>query len=167
MPFTVEDGTNVAGANAYTTVVFVDEFQQDRGSSLWTASIGDRESAIVRACDFIDHQFDFRGERTNDNQSMEWPRRGVRDERDVLIDDDVIPVRLQEAVAVLAVPALTKTLNPDLEGGRVLKRSQSAGTLSLQTEFDGRVGDRPVWVEVKAILRLLTHSQHQFPPVRV
>lgn len=63
MTFTVEDGTGVSGANAYTTVAEYKNFHTERGTqSVLDADFTDPEiqQAIVRATDFIEQRWGLR-----------------------------------------------------------------------------------------------------------
>lgn len=117
MAFTVEDGTGVAGANAYVTVVVADTHHADRGNTSWAeAPSTDRQIAIVRATDYVDKRFGkkFRGFKQTKTQGLEWPRLSAFDNDDYLLNSptDGVPRQLQKAIAEYAFIALNITLLP-------------------------------------------------------
>lgn len=110
MAFTVEDGTIVAGANAYVTVAYADDYHTERGNSLWTGSDTVKQQAIVRATDYIDGRYSSRfiGYITDATQALCWPRTDAAS-----YDTDEIPEPLKRACAEYALRALSQSLAPD------------------------------------------------------
>lgn len=110
MPFTVEDGTGVAGANAYASVAFVDGFWADRGgNTAWDAADNDaKQVGIIRATDYAERRFGsvWRGRRAAAGQSLGWPRTGAKTNDGDVWDDDAMPYQLLNAIAVYAPLAL-------------------------------------------------------------
>lgn len=80
MAFTVEDGSVVAGANAYVTEAEGDDyFALHLYGSLWTAANSTKkQSAIVMATRMIDASFGYKGNQFTTTQSLKWPRYGVQ-----------------------------------------------------------------------------------------
>lgn len=110
MAFTPEDGSGVAGANAYIEVTYADDHHGDRGNTAWAAgAAGDKQSAIIRATDYVDKRFGrrFRGFRQSRTQGLEWPRLSAFDNDDFLWQE--IPDPLKKAVAEYALIALQLT----------------------------------------------------------
>ena len=68
----------VAGGNAYATLADADGWFAARGQAAWAAA-GEaaRSAALIRAADWLDGQFRFRGSRAEAGQSRAWPRTGV------------------------------------------------------------------------------------------
>ena len=65
MSLTVEDGTNVAGANSYTTRAEFTTFMADRGETVIAEADNDQKDfALIKATDYME-------------QVLSWPRRGV------------------------------------------------------------------------------------------
>jgi len=113
MAFTLEDGTGVANANAYIDETFADTFHGDRGNTTWTiANTADKQSAIIRATDYVDKRFGarFRGYKEHHDQGLEWPRISAFDNDDFLWDG--VPAPLEKAVAEYALIALQISLLP-------------------------------------------------------
>lgn len=110
MAFTAEDGTGLSNSNAYIDVAYADAYHADRGRSDWSgASTGDKQTAIVRATDYIDRRFGkmFRGTRQSKSQALEWPRLDALDNDEFLLNEvDEVPRQLQKACAEYALIAL-------------------------------------------------------------
>lgn len=105
-------------ANAYADLTFVDTHHADRGNTAWAQfPQADRESAIIRATDYIDKRFGkkFRGIRQAKDQALEWPRLDAFDDDGFLLSGvDEIPRNLMKAMAEYALRALAyMTLAPD------------------------------------------------------
>jgi len=116
--FIVEDGSGVAGSNAYDTVANIDTHHADRGTTDWTNfTTLEKQQAIIRASDYIDKRFGrrFVGVRATKGQGNEWPRLSAFDQDGFLLSDvDAIPRQLTKAVAEYAVrAAVCGILAPD------------------------------------------------------
>jgi hypothetical protein len=110
MAFTVEDGSGIAGANAYILVQFFRDHHIDRGNTAHADFIDSEvQSGIIRASDFVDKRFGrrFVGSRQTKSQGLEWPRLNAFDMDGFLLSDiDEVPRQLMKAVAEYALRAL-------------------------------------------------------------
>jgi len=118
MAFTVESGSGDAGSNAYVSVASVDTHHADRSNTAWTDfTTPEKESAIIRASDYIDKRFGrrFRGLRSRKEQGLEWPRMDAFDDDGFLLSGtDDIPRQVEKATAEYALrAAICGTLAPD------------------------------------------------------
>lgn len=88
MTITVEDGTIVAGANAYNSFAAVDTYHEDRLNAVWTAADDEtKEAAMLRATAGLESKyrgrwFGYKADHnaTNAPQFLAWPRRDDVDE---------------------------------------------------------------------------------------
>lgn len=116
--FLLEDGTGLAGANAYVDVAFCDDYHEGRGYTAWTqGTVTDlqKQAAIVRATDHMDRLWGrrYRGYKETDSQSLEWPRLDAYDDDDYGLDQ--LPPQLTAACAEYALRSLIVTvLAPDV-----------------------------------------------------
>lgn len=154
MPFTPEDGTGLADANAYIDIVFFDAYWGDRGVTVSAMSTEKKQSSIVRATDYIDKRFSlkFRGFRESKSQALEWPRLDAEDDSGYLLDD--IPKQLAQATCEYALrvfnlpggelapdPALgfntrdTTGVGSTESASNVQKIREKVGPLETETEF--------------------------------
>lgn len=135
MSFLVQnDAGTTAGATSYLEVAAFEAYHTDRGNSLGTATTPQKQAALIRATDYVDQRFRFRGRKLNgSSQTTEWPRYDAEDNDDR--DIYGIPKAIKDAVAEYALRALTAVLNPDPtrddSGRRLVSTSLSvAGAIS-------------------------------------
>ena len=165
MAFTVEDGTVVAGANAYIDVAFADDYFTDRGEADWTGQNTDKQQAIILATDYIETRWGpyFKGRIKDDTQELSFPREALYDREGRLLEG--IPEVLKKATAEYALRALSSALQPDPtidESGRQIKSvSEKVGPIEEETEYVGggaMVIKRP-YPKADQMLRGLIFSQ--------
>lgn len=138
MALTVQDDTGlVDGANGYVSVTEFRSYQDARARSY----LDDDDSiaaAIIRASDYVDQRFVYKGRRLNARlQAMEWPRMSCYDrDRNVV---EGVPQEVKDACCEYALRALLGDLNPDPTqddtGQRVLKTKQVIGPIDIETEY--------------------------------
>jgi hypothetical protein len=134
MAFVVEDGTVVADANSLCDVEFADEYFSDRAVVAWTGSDSIKESALIRATDYIETRFGlrFKGSIADEEQTLSWPR--------LYVDaDDIVPTAIKKATAEYALRALTAELAPDPDidssGRAIASKSEKVGPISETTTY--------------------------------
>ena len=100
----IEDGTAATqSANSYVTVENVDTFCENYGLASWASlSTTDKETSIFRGMAYVE-TFDFKGEKENYDNPLEWPRYGIYDENRIdpsldLLFYQEIPKGLKNAV---------------------------------------------------------------------
>ena len=65
-------------SQGYADLAAANSWFQLRGRDEWQlATDADRQAALVRAADWLDGQFRFRGAPRDESQSRSWPRRGI------------------------------------------------------------------------------------------
>lgn len=139
MAFVVEDGSGKEDANSYIAEAFADTYHTDRGNAAWgTAATPDKETALIRATDYIDKRFgiSFKGWRRAKQQALEWPRLDAYDKDGFAYDGiDIVPRALQRACAEYALRALVAApLAPDPAVTFATKdNSQSGGAVTSAT----------------------------------
>lgn len=131
MAFIVEDGTGKADANSYVSVGTADLYFTERGMTTWVGSVADKQSALVRATDYIDLRFGskFAGCKATAEQALCFPRKS-----------NVMPIALVKATAEYAMRALGgKALlaDPvtDETGNRVKSTSKKLGPMEKKIEY--------------------------------
>lgn len=128
MAFTVETGAGVSGANSYASVAYVDTYHSDRGVATWTGTTNEKQAAIIKATDYITQKYalSFIGYRVYLTESyLDFPRYELYNTlTNVSIDSNIIPECIKQAVAILALEALSSDLNPSLERGGAIKRTK-------------------------------------------
>lgn len=133
MAFVVEDGTGLATATSLLAVADADTYWADRANATWAAATtAAKQAALITASDYLRNQRRYRwlGVRKSYTQTMPWPRTGVVERDGLAVAATLVPWQVQQAVAALAVRALSEDLQADLvRGGHVT--SESVGPLSV------------------------------------
>lgn len=142
MAFIVEDGTGVAGANAYIPVAYADEYFADRGETTWTGSDTVKQQAIIKATDYIETRWgdSFKGqpEFLDPRQPLSFPRAGLYDRAGQPVEG--IPDNLKRATAEYALRALSAALMPDPTvnaTGVVTGTREKVGPIETETSYSG------------------------------
>lgn len=161
MAFLVQnDAGTVDGANAYVSASECRTYHLDRGTTI-SQSDPVLEQAIVKATDYMDHRFRFRGDKLRVEQRTAWPRT-------IPEDDDQhfrsgIPIEVKEACCEYTLIALTAELNPapsrDATGRPVQSKSEQVGPVAESTAFvGGAVFQLPKYPKADQKLRGLVES---------
>lgn len=98
-----DDGT-AAGANAYASVAEFKAYHTDRGNAYSAYSDPQISAAIIRATDFLDTRFSFRGVRLTTDQTTEWPRKAGSEMVLTWFDIDFLPPLVDAAFVALVGP---------------------------------------------------------------
>ncbi len=157
MAFVAEDGTGRADANAYCDVSFADAYHTDRGNAAWAGTTGTKQAALIRATDFIERNYRFRGfPLLPATQALQWPRVNVFT-RDMLklLPSDSVPDAVKKATAELALSALGLDLEPDAKGAQdqaIVSQIKKAGPLWDQREFVESNGEGPLFRKARGLL---------------
>lgn len=102
MPFSfvVEDGSGLANATSYVSVVEADDYYtiDPAASALWaTKTNTEKQYALAWATRYLDQKTTWKGNPVKPAQALRWPRTGVYDRDRRLIQDDEIPEQVKEA----------------------------------------------------------------------
>jgi hypothetical protein len=115
MAIVVEDGTGLSNAESYGSVADADTYHTARGNTVWTdATTPNKETALVRATDYIDRRFGdrFLGTRETSGQALAWPRVDAWDRDEFILSG--VPTKLKQALFEYALRALLiHELSPD------------------------------------------------------
>lgn len=113
MAFIIEDGTGVAGANAYLSATQMRAYFTDVGVT-FSQTDGQLEVAIVKSTRYVETRYQgrWKGQREfPDVQALSWPRL-YAPQVDVCAYYEGVPAPLRDAVAEYARQALTTELLP-------------------------------------------------------
>ena len=94
MALVVEDGTLVSGADSYVTLAEFKAWADKRGVTYGTDEVVTQQ--VYRAMDYIE-SLNFIGEKSDENQALQWPRDQVVIDG-YYIDSDEMPNELKVAV---------------------------------------------------------------------
>jgi hypothetical protein len=109
MAFVVEDGTGKTDATSYVTVAEFRSYWTDRGTT-FSQTDEQLQPWLIIATQYADANYNFSGERANNDQALEWPRSDAFDKNCTEIASDSIPVSLKYAVCELAKASNGKAL---------------------------------------------------------
>jgi hypothetical protein len=104
MPFIVETGVGIEGANSYCSVEFADGYNatQIDGQDWADVDLPDKQIRLMTASQVIDGNYDFFGRRLNRIQGLEFPRWGLRDRDGYMLPTAPLPRFIKCATAELA-----------------------------------------------------------------
>ena len=134
--FIVETGEGLINANAYITIAEADQIIENYGDSQDWSSAEDeeKENAIREASRYVDLRYKFQGFKSNWDQALEFPRIEVYDFGGIQQDYNVVPEKLKQACAYLALKVIEgNILLDDLDGGTdatIQSQSSSIGPIS-------------------------------------
>jgi len=117
MSVTFDSTSGATSANSYISVEDADNYFAKRmHTDNWdAASDVNKQKALMDATRRLD-RIEYTGEKTNNDQALEWPRTGAT-LRDEALDDDIIPTRILDATCELALAVLSSNINPGLPEG--------------------------------------------------
>jgi hypothetical protein len=125
-------------ANAYISVADCDAYHALRNRAAWTGTTAIKEAAIIAAADYLNFNYEWKGDQRYDYQPLRWPRSfGYVDVAYPLIGlEDIVPIEVVKANAELALLALAGDLYPATTGAAVQSETKSiAGALSKSTTY--------------------------------
>lgn len=143
MSLIVENGTGLANANGYISEADADAYHVDYGNpAAWSgATTAVKEDAIRLATQYLDAVYGRRwlGYRNLSTQALAWPRTNVTDYDGYVLSSSVLPIKLVQAAAVLALAKVNgDTLLPDVTDPSAIKSTKSkVGPLSSDKEYFG------------------------------
>ncbi len=162
--FVVEDGTGLSTANSYLSVEDAATYHATyTGSDDWTsATDAEQKLALIQATQYLDAKYHskWRGVRTNEDQALDWPRTEAEDDDGYDIDDESVPVPLEQACAELALRVvLGDDLLAALEDSRqIISESTTVGPISeSKTYADGAaISSKLKFPKVDLLIKKLT-----------
>lgn len=140
MAFVVEDGTGLEEATSLVDIEFADAYFELRGNTVWAAlSLEQKQAAAVLGTDYVNTQYNFRGQKLNPKQGTAFPRVNVFDPSGNPTEG--VPNCVKLVTCELALRASQGTLVPDPvfdESGRAIKSlHQALGPLKRTITFAG------------------------------
>jgi hypothetical protein len=162
MVFVVQDDDgDVANANSYGTVADFKAYHDDRGNSYGEFNTHDIQMALVRATDYLDTRFLFRGFRLlGGDQTTEFPRSYAYDNEGYLIEG--IPLALQRATFEYALRALTSGLpliaDPNTALTNVKRSRSKVDVIEEEFEYFSASGSVPPLPEYPAVDLMLLRA---------
>ena len=121
-------------ANSYCTLAEADQYQDDRPavSTTWAdASENNKIRALLWATQLMESLFDWNGYASTTTQALGWPRQGLLERIDVVLDSDTVPQEVKDAQSEYARQLLVtnRAQDNDLEAQSI--SSIKAGSVAL------------------------------------
>lgn len=144
-----EDGTGIANANSYATLAEAETYLEQTGrksTGAWnTAGTDAKSAALISGTDYMDqrNRKRYKGTRFSSAQRLEWPREGVSDELDLLLDATAIPEAIGLAAIEYAFEGVGSSLTPtpvyDDTGREIKSKFEKVDVLEERTVYqDGK-----------------------------
>lgn len=137
MPLTIEDGTNVAGANSYATLDQIREYNTLRGVALPASDDAVTALAIVGMDYLATFDNDLAGHKTYGIlQRLAWPRACVVVGASTVLPSNVVPFDIVDAQCYLA--GIAQSL--DLYGNQDTRAITKEVIGPIETDYSGTQG---------------------------
>ncbi|HSW46500.1 MAG TPA: DnaT-like ssDNA-binding protein [Phycisphaerae bacterium] len=158
----VEDGTGLATANSYASVVAADTYHTavTRSTDWSLAALSVKENALIVATQYLDIEYEgrWRGRKASSTQALSWPRVGGVDNDSYAIEWNAVPENLKRACAELALRVVLgdELLGVVAQPGDVASESKSLGPLSKSVTYvAGRPAGGKQYPKVESLLKPL------------
>jgi len=104
MALTIEDGSEVIGADSYQTAATLRTYFTNKGTTLNITTYTDPilEAGLREATKMLELRYTWLGTLTSTTQPLTWPRTSMTDHRHIAVAVDAIPSALIEAQAEIA-----------------------------------------------------------------
>ena len=122
MSLIVESGNGDSNSESYIDVAFADAYFLKRGITQW-ASLTNKESLIIRAMDYIENNYSYKGTKLVSTQALQFPR--------VIDGETVYPIALKNAVCELALKSNDEDLLADTDKTTIREKVGA-----LEIEYD-------------------------------
>lgn len=142
MALIVEDGSIVNGANAYITAQELNDYWQARNVVISNTQ-AEQDAAIIIATQYVDLNFDWRGDIISEDQPLDFPRSGVYDDENRSIDNKSIPQKLKYAVCEYAYRQLSADIQPDVYPdnlGTIKRKREKVDVVEQEIEYAENTG---------------------------
>lgn len=157
MALTVENGTGLAGADAYISLVEFKTFCSDRNYRWESFEDFQLEASIRLATSWIDTYSRYKGSRLASSQALEFPRTDLTDWSGYTVTG--VPKRVKDACAELAFKGLSEPLYQDLDRGGMIT-SESVGPISVSYSEGAPAGK--VWQFAVNLLKPYVRDPNNF-----
>lgn len=152
----VEDGTGLENANSYVSTNEADTYFSTRGVTSWgSLQTEKKEIALIKARDYLDVAYKWRGRKASAEQSCAFPRLNVTDDDGYKVEG--IPAKLKEAQmeCALIISSGTEVFEEQESNGAVTSEN-IGGKLSFTYDVSQKLKDKSVYDSMNLRLRGLT-----------
>jgi hypothetical protein len=139
----IEDGSCVSDANSYVSLEEANQYHQDRGREDWLAlSDNEKKICLIKATEYIDNLFNWKGRRKYEAQSTAFPRINPYSCDGILRDLDGfaikgVPLKIKKATCEAAYYAYKSVLEQTemfdtLTGNGNIKKERVEGAVEVE-----------------------------------
>lgn len=122
----VETGERLNNADSYVSIEYADTYFTARGFSSWFEKTDeDKEIELIKATEYVDASFDWRGRKATAEQALAFPRKGLIDNDGFTVDG--IPAKIMQTVCDAVM--FSATFSVAEENGAVT--SERVGSISV------------------------------------
>ncbi len=164
MTIIVEDGTGLANAESYVSVVDANTYHSKIGNDAWAdLDTSVKEQLLRKATDYMVAQYrlQYAGYRRYSTQSLDWPRLYVplidslsANVFPQYVDFDIVPATVKNACAELALKAYTAILMQDLTQGVIREKVDV-----IEVEYDKFSPQQTRYEQIDAMLSIFFKQQ--------
>ena len=129
MAFTVEDGTGLADANSYASVQEYRDYAELRNIDVTSELDATIQGYLVRATDWVDLTYDYKGEQLTDTQMLEFPR-------EIAEEDTELPTKVKNATIEMALEQSSGAFVFSDSDKNITSLSQKVGSIETTTKYD-------------------------------
>lgn len=149
----VEDGTGLVNSNSFCSVAEADSYFTARGITTWTSlTLEKREFALIKATDYINSAFKFRGKKMTPTQALNFPRTKLVDDDGYTVEG--VPNKLKEAVFECAsIVSSGKEMFSKQESKGAIVSENIAGALSFTYDVSQKLKDKSTYDSINLRLR--------------
>lgn len=148
----VEDGTGLIDANSYVDIAYADDYFSTRGQTEWVdLETSQKEILLVKATDYIDSAFKWKGTKKSNEQGLNFPRINLVNDDGFTVKN--VPLALKKAVLECAylIKDGTELFQSTNENGAVT--SEHIGSLSFTYDISQKVKDTTLYESINLRLR--------------
>jgi hypothetical protein len=103
MPSALVSTPGAANANSYVSLTFAAALISDAvNRTAWPADADAQTQALIEATRLIDLSFNWNGYKSDEDQSLDWPRTSVYDKNGMYVSESTIPNSVQIATVEVA-----------------------------------------------------------------
>lgn len=155
MALIVEDGSGLANAESYLSVVDATAHHLKMGSKEAWGAVGNeatKEALLRQGANYLRDRYlgQWLGEATVSAQRLDWPRAGATSRTGASIASNVVPEEVKAACAELALKAASTSLMPDAT--QTVKREKVG---PIEVEYNEFSPSSPVFIAIDAMLAAL------------
>lgn len=134
----IEDGSGKPDAECYSAISVTDAYWASREDEVWSkATVPAKRAAKLKAADYLNFGYRWRGQPLKYDQAGAWPRTGVVDANGFAVAHNVVPEQIKRAEHILAREALTVDISSQTEATSVVKsESVTVGGISESKTYD-------------------------------